>query len=393
MGPGTTDVFDTANPIEYWTKNNQWPKEYFKPEGDMAYPRLARMKGSSSPTLRKLTPEDQDVPRESLFSHNIFQLVCQTIESCGEFRITRDIGCLIVPSAENLALHKKISGDNSLNCLAESVNELWANIPIVGPCPKSDYSVGFKRDAFTPEQLSKLQPYIGKYNERVYYKGTPYMLFPFLTCEVKSAFVVLDDVDRQNAHSTALAIRAVVELFKLKKRQKELHRQILAFSISHNHEEGCTVNFYCHLIRRCYFTEDDGKDKWITYKFIVSLYNDWAPTHLKRLHAFVETLSLDPNSEVSTRGDSNDTGETENQPPTLGSMPPPAEALNIGEVAMLKLQEEYEGILNEEDMSCAFMVLLDDINSRNFKIMKAGGARDKWLRKMIDNVKSGENKQ
>ncbi|KAL7276744.1 hypothetical protein RUND412_000241 [Rhizina undulata] len=318
--PATTDVCETVNPIEvnpieYWTKNNQWPKEYFKPEGDMAYQRLARTKASSSPSKQSessnetsilhkspmyevflaknyifmketYTPgiaedseklcesslqKDQDVPRESLFSDDMFQLVCQTIESCGEFRITRDIGCLIVPSAENLALYKKKSGYNSLKCLAESVNELWANIPIVGPCPKPDYS---------------LQPYIGKYNDRVYYKGTPSMLFPFLTCEVKSASIPLDVADRQNSHSTVLAMPGVVELFMIEKRQKELHRQILAFSVSHNHREVRIYGhfpFYRHLIREFDFTKDGGKNKWTAYKFIVSLFNDWAPTHFKRL--------------------------------------------------------------------------------------------------------------
>jgi hypothetical protein len=38
-----------------------------------------------------------------------------------------------------------------------------------------------------------------------------------------------------------LAVRGVVELFRLVKREKELHREILAFSISHDHR---TVRIY-----------------------------------------------------------------------------------------------------------------------------------------------------
>lgn len=56
------------------------------------------------------------------------------------------------------------------------------------------------------------------------------MYFPFLTCEVKCGAAALDIADRQNAHSMILAVRGVVELFRLVKREKEPHREILAFS-------------------------------------------------------------------------------------------------------------------------------------------------------------------
>ncbi|KAM0267466.1 hypothetical protein ACHAQH_010108, partial [Verticillium albo-atrum] len=61
------------------------------------------------------------------------------------------------------------------------------------------------------------------------------MYFPFLTCEVKCGAAALDVADRQNAHSMTLAVRAVVELFRLMKREDEVDRQILGFSISHDH--------------------------------------------------------------------------------------------------------------------------------------------------------------
>jgi hypothetical protein len=76
-----------------------------------------------------------------------------------------------------------------------------------------------------------------------YCLGTYYMYFPFLTCEVRCGDVGLDTADRQNAHSMTLAVRGIVELFKLVGREKELHREILAFSISHNDE---SVRIYGH---------------------------------------------------------------------------------------------------------------------------------------------------
>lgn len=69
------------------------------------------------------------------------------------------------------------------------------------------------------------------------------MYFPFLTCEVKCGAVALDIADRQNAHSMTLAVRGVAELFCAVKRQDEVNRMILAFSVSYNHT---SVRIYSH---------------------------------------------------------------------------------------------------------------------------------------------------
>ena len=69
------------------------------------------------------------------------------------------------------------------------------------------------------------------------------MFFPFLTAKMKCVNETLNIVDRQNAHSAAVAINAVVELYKLMSRQEELNEKILIFSISHDNE---TVRIYDH---------------------------------------------------------------------------------------------------------------------------------------------------
>ncbi len=70
-----------------------------------------------------------------------------------------------------------------------------------------------------------------------YFMGTYYMLFPFLTCEVKSGGSLgLDIADRQNLHSMAIAVRGIVDLFRLVGRAAKLHRRVLAFSVSHDNE-------------------------------------------------------------------------------------------------------------------------------------------------------------
>jgi len=82
--------------------------------------------------------------------------------------------------------------------------------------------------------------------------------------------------DRQNALSMRLAVRGIVELFRLVKREKELHWEILAFLISHNHRtvriyghypriDGKKTTFYRHPIYTFDFIALDGKEKWTSY--------------------------------------------------------------------------------------------------------------------------------
>lgn len=134
--------------------------------------------------------------------------------------------------------------------------------------------------------------------------ATYYMYFPFLPYEIKSGAAALDIADQQNAHSVTLAVRAVVELFRLINREKELHRNILAFSISHNHRnrricghypviEGKGITFYRHPIYELAFTALGGKDKWTSYKFTKSVYNIWMPKHLERIRSVIDELPAD----------------------------------------------------------------------------------------------------
>ena len=132
------------------------------------------------------------------------------------------------------------------------------------------------------------------------------MYFPFFTCEVKCGAAALDIADRQNAHSMTIAVRGIVELYRAVKREKELNREILAFSISHGHRsvriyghypviDGDKVTFYRHPIHEFSFMTLEGKDKWTAYKFTKNVYDVWMPTHLKRICSAIDQLppSLD----------------------------------------------------------------------------------------------------
>ncbi|KAK3175907.1 hypothetical protein OEA41_007229 [Lepraria neglecta] len=248
-----------------------------------------------------LLERDQTVPQNSLFRDDIFKRICREIEDRNEAMVIKDITWLIVPSAKDLAMY----GARHLDHLIESVNEAWtSSIPVEGPRPQPDYSVGFKRSAFTDEQLKRLDTLIGSAFHTSFFIATYRMYFPFLTCEVKCGTAALDIADRQNAHSMTLAVRGVVELYRAVKREKELHREILAFSISHDHRsvriyghyaiiEEDKTTFYRHPIQAFDFTILGGKEKWTAYKFTKNVYDIWMPIHLKRICSVVDEIPPD----------------------------------------------------------------------------------------------------
>ncbi|KAK5561981.1 hypothetical protein LTR43_012424, partial [Exophiala xenobiotica] len=256
---------------------------------------------------QQLLDTEQAVPQDTMFSDEYFEETCEAIRNKNEARVIRDISLLIVASAEVLA----IRGNQHCRLLIESVNEGWNNsIPLTKPLPQPDYSVGFRREAFTETQLQKLQPFVGDLTDNSFFMGTWYMYFPFFSSEVKCGAAALDVADRQNAHSMTLAVRGVVELFRLVKREQELHQEILAFSISHDNEtvriyghypviEGKKTSFYRHTIRKFDFTEQDGREKWTAYKFTKSVYDTWMPGHFKKLCSAIDAIPPDIHFEVS----------------------------------------------------------------------------------------------
>ncbi|KAL2190368.1 hypothetical protein L209DRAFT_750445 [Thermothelomyces heterothallicus CBS 203.75] len=295
------------------TPSDQKPREEKSaPYRDQRYETLVEVKGSymtkaplglasaSQALCQSLLEKTPPVPSDTLFRDDIFEITCQKIYNKNEARVIQDISRLIVPSAESLATF----GVKHLDILIESVNEGWNNlIPLTSTRPQPDYSVGFKRDAFTKDQLAKLSPFIGDFiaGDQSFFMATYYMYFPFLTCEVKCGATALDIADRQNAHSMTLAVRAIVELFRIVKREDELNRKILAFSISHNHQSvriyghylviaGKDTKYYRHPIRTFDFTELDGKDKWTAYRFTKNVYDIWMPTHFKNICSAIDQL-------------------------------------------------------------------------------------------------------
>lgn len=253
---------------------------------------------SEAPTFSHPTPQ------MTLFADPVFEKTCRKVSAKNEARVVRDILPLIVPSAEILA----IWGATHLNNLVESINQSWdCAQPLVAPRPQPDYSVGFARDAFTQAQLARLGPHTGdgtRSDSESPFMGTRLMYFPFLTCEVKCGDQALAIADRQNAHSMTLAVRGVVELFRLVGRERELSHRILALSISHDDsnvriyghypvvQAAAPVKYYRHKIHAYDFTVLDGRDKWTAYRIVRYIYDRWMPSHLEIICSAIDGLNV-----------------------------------------------------------------------------------------------------
>jgi hypothetical protein len=394
--PVIRETSSQLDSIRFWAIEGQWPREYFErnsmehmlarkrslrslssltrkrsnsatsatpsdqrpreeksaPYRDARYELLLQTKGTyldtstenitdtSKDLVRNLLDGTQLIPGETIFDDLIFGDACRNIRNKNEARVIQDISRLIVPSAETLALRAK-----HLKTLVESVNEGWNNsIPLTGTRPQPDYSVGFKREAFTDEQLAKLSPFIGDFigGDQSFFMATYYMYFPFLTAEVKCGASALDVADRQNAHSMTLAVRAIIELFRALKREDEVHRQILAFSISHDHQyvriyghyavvNGKDTKYYRHPIRNFSFTELDGKERWTAYRFTKNIYDTWMPTHFKKLCSAIDQLPSELDFDVPSLPE---TGLSQNVESLMQS--------NIGSAASLPVDQDSQ---------------------------------------------------
>jgi hypothetical protein len=133
---------------------------------------------------------------------------------------------------------------------------------------------------------------------------------------VKCGAAALDIADRQNAHSMTLAVRAIMELFRYVGREKELDREILAFSISHDHRAvriyghyaetgGPKPEYYRHPIHEFSFTALDGKEKWTAYKFTKNVYDIWMPKHFKRICSAIDAFPSGVNFDLSQQSELN----------------------------------------------------------------------------------------
>ena len=123
--------------------------------------------------------------------------------------------------------------------------------------------------------------------------------------------------DRQNARSSSTAVNAILQLYPIVSRAEQLHRKILVFSVSHDHDMvkiyghyaligKAKSTFHRHLVRSFDITDYDGKNRWTAYNFVRKLYHHFAPIHLKRIQSAVAQLGSRPESSMAITNSEND---------------------------------------------------------------------------------------
>lgn len=301
---------------------SMWPKEHksdpFRdPSWHFAFQRFGtfvhghpRGLGRQDEDLcRELLERDQSLPKNTLFDDEVLGETCARIQHRNETMIFRDVTPLIAPSAEILASR----GETHLSILCESTNEVWTYAqPIIRLQPQPSYAVGFKAQAFTEEQFSKVTEFFDDRctAETSPIMGTSYMFFPCFSCEIGPLAIT----QRQNVHNMTVGMHAVVELFRGVNREAELHRQILAFSISHNHRQvqivahypvilGGITNYFQQILHSFDFADPGCSDRWAAYRFTRNIYDTWMPAHFDWICSAIDDLPLECMSDVDTEHD------------------------------------------------------------------------------------------
>ncbi|KAI4172145.1 MAG: hypothetical protein LQ346_008653, partial [Caloplaca aetnensis] len=350
LGSSVTPSDVTTNDAPYRHPNYEFIME--KEGGSFLRDHVQGITQESEAFCQSLLDTQQAIPGDTIFRDDVFAKSCAQLQGKNEARIFKDCTPLIVPGAETHALLK---GDPTLDVAIESVNEGWeSSNPITKTRPQPDYAVGFSRNAFLDEQLKKLAPYMGDPWSMSYIMGTYYMLFPFLTCEVKNGGSVgLDVADRQNLHSMTLAVRGIVELFRLVNRAQELHRRVLAFSVSHDHNtariyghypvvEGGKTTYYRYPIRNYSFTERKGLERWTAYRFTKNVYDIWMPELFGMISSAVDQVSPEQDIEAGA----------------------PAPGPDISESTGLSQQLDNQGLVEIPDSYAGAQQLRPDISAK-----------------------------
>ena len=240
-----------------------------------------------------------ELPKDSLFEDDLDMAVFRGARARNEARVNRDITPLLVPSAE--ILH--IRNITNLEHVIEEISTEWTQCSVIyGPRPKSDYVAGLASSAFTPDELLKL-----KLNHTADCPSyvTDCLYFPFLICEVNTAAGIVADAERQAMHNGSIAARAIVRLYEKVSRAKELNREILVLSRSHDASEvrlhghyalieDEKTTFFRHRIYSSDFTLFEGKDRWKAHHFTRKVYDDFYHEHLQRIRSALSQLDRLP---------------------------------------------------------------------------------------------------
>ena len=260
---------------------------------------------------RDMFEMEQAVPANSLFEDDVLLAAYNMVMDANRTSVQLDIFPQIVPRVE--ILYPRCRARHLEHLLADTF-EKWtsATCLVPGRPPRPDYTVGFGATAFTDGQLRKLHAFVRGHGSHSPVMPRLRMYFPFFTCHFTSAWESLNVADNQNAHSASFAVNGLLALYRATApgAAMELHRKMLAFSVSHDAStvriyghyallDQPETQFYCQLLKTVTLFEDGGRDRWVAYRFIMSLYERFCPLPLERIRAGIDRL---PEGDIDVAG-------------------------------------------------------------------------------------------
>ncbi|KAI9841853.1 MAG: hypothetical protein M1837_000323 [Sclerophora amabilis] len=216
-----------------------------------------------------------------------------------EAMVNRYITPLMIPSIR-LSYY---CGASHLEHVVDEVNTDWyVQCVLEGPRIRPDLAIGLSSSAFTEGETDKLKRCTSVDN---WTQFTLQMFFPFLMCEVKCGREGLDVADRQNMHSSSVAVRALLRIeqeadtYRPTKKLNSLNGQVLVFSISHDQRiahlnghhaimHGEKWNYYRYEIETFVLTRKN--DLLAIHNFVRNVLKSYLPGHVRRLKEALAAL-------------------------------------------------------------------------------------------------------
>lgn len=310
LEPISTEA-DRYNPIETWIESGNWPGDFATKGFEMADSRNSAKSSNKRPRTSSYSQSVKDgvVPvqysaayqrwiftkgldmdvlkgeecvskeskaqcinlqkitlnaiQPSIFPEGSLRKVLNKCQNRNEALVNRDVTPMLVPPIMSLYF----GGANHLEHVIDEVNTDWdERCVLAGPQLRPDLAIGLFSSAFTCEEIDKLNNYTASDN---WTRFTGEMYFPFLMCEVKCGKEGLDVADRQNMHSSSVALRAILRIeqeadkYRPGKRLASLNGQILVFSISHDQKDARLYGHYALL----------HGDKWTYHRYFINSFN------------------------------------------------------------------------------------------------------------------------
>lgn len=253
--------------------------------------------------LQELTQKRDDGPSSGPFRSTAVNSLLDRLHGENKADIIRELHPIICPTA---GYFRDISEDQTLweqySLLRHECSERWMNYqsPLPGlPVPRPDYYVGFSWTAFSKDQRDKLDAIA---DDKISFKPTSAMYFPFLTCEALSSYESLSKAENRNCYSMLIAVRSMVEVFRKAKTENAYSGCIMAFSLSHDHAmayihahypiiDGERTTIYRQNVYKLLLNDMDYPAQ--LWDFVRNLYEIWAPRLFSRLNEAIDAIEVD----------------------------------------------------------------------------------------------------